>query len=253
MINPTTIAIDTAFFLIANNCLAAASNADGAAVIIETCTNATALNSWVFPQGEGVVGTIQIFGDKCLDATNGVDVDGTKLQIWTCASGNTNQLWLPAGQDNTITWAGQNMCVDLTNGSVENGNQVQIWDCDASNDNQKWNHGALTQPKTLSISLKKDPTHCVTGSSAVPGSPVVIDVCVPRAPAQTFSQPFPNGPLQLFGLCVTPVSQVTDGTKLVLADCPTNSNPPQNWNPNAGDSLVKNLALPNYVSRPAPC
>ncbi|KAJ7210583.1 ricin B lectin domain-containing protein, partial [Mycena haematopus] len=152
----------------------------------ETCTNATALNSWVFPQGEGVVGTIQIFGDKCLDATNGANVDGTKLQIWTCASGNTNQLWLPAGQDSTITWAGQNKCVDLTNGNIENGNQVQIWDCDAQNDNQKWNHLALTQPKS------------------------------------------------------------SRRTKLVLADCITNDNE-QNWNPNAGDSLIKNLDLPNFV------
>lgn len=32
-----------------------------------------------------------IFGNKCLDVTNGLTVDGTKLQIWTCTSGNTNQ------------------------------------------------------------------------------------------------------------------------------------------------------------------
>ncbi|KAJ6493311.1 ricin B lectin domain-containing protein [Mycena sanguinolenta] len=230
--------------LTASECLVVASNTDGAAVTIKTaCTNATALNTWVFTEGEGAVGNIQIFGDKCLDVTNGANVDGTKLQIWTCASGNTNQLWLPAGQDSTITWAGQNKCVDLTNGLVTDGNQIQIWDCDAQNGNQRWIYG-LTQDVSRSISLKKDPSLCVAASSPVPGSPVVIEDCVTGSPFQTFGQPFLNGPLQLFGLCVAPASQVTDGTKLILTDC-TNSNA-QNWNTNAGDSLVENLDLPNF-------
>ncbi|KAJ6585634.1 ricin B lectin domain-containing protein [Mycena capillaripes] len=108
-----------------NNCLTATSNADGAPVVIESCTNVTALNSWIYPQGEGVVGTIRIFGDKCLDVTNGAKTDGTKLQIWTCASGNTNQMWLPAGEDSTITWSGKNKCVDMTDGNLTDGNKFK--------------------------------------------------------------------------------------------------------------------------------
>ncbi|KAF7374044.1 hypothetical protein MSAN_00285100 [Mycena sanguinolenta] len=227
------------------NCLSVASNADGAAVTIETCNEITAFNTWVLPEGEGQVGNIQIFGDKCLDVTNGDNVDGTKLQIWTCASGNTNQMWVPAGDQSTITWAGQNKCVDLTNGLVTDGNQIQIWDCDTLNENQKWIYNSdQNNSGPWAISLKKDPSLCVAGFSPVSGSPVVIEDCVPTSPFQTFNQPFPNGPLQLFGLCVAPISNVSDGAKLILTDC-TNSTA-QNWNQNAGNALVKNLALPNF-------
>ncbi|KAF7364653.1 hypothetical protein MVEN_00334800 [Mycena venus] len=228
------------------NCLTAASNTDGAAVTIAACGNATSLNSWVLPQGAGAVGTIRIFGDKCLDVTNGMNVDGTKLQIWTCASGNTNQLWLPAGQDNTITWAGKNKCVDLTNGNVVDGNQIQIWDCDAQNDNQKWNHVALTQPKSFSISLKKNPSLCVAGSSSTAGAPVVIDTCNPGSTTQTFTDPKnnSNGLMMMFGMCVSLNSNVpSSGDKLVLAPCITN-NSTQEWN-HENEVLVKNLALPH--------
>ncbi|KAJ7855789.1 ricin B lectin domain-containing protein [Mycena leptocephala] len=118
-------------------------------------TNATSLNSWVLPKGSNVVGTLQIFGDKCLDVTNGANTDGTKLQIWTCAAGNTNQMWIPAGP--TITWSGKNKCVDVTNGNITDGNQIQIWDCDVSNNNQNWNNIDVTIPKSFVISLKRTP------------------------------------------------------------------------------------------------
>ncbi|KAJ7204170.1 hypothetical protein GGX14DRAFT_460997, partial [Mycena pura] len=73
-------------------CLFAASNADGAAVVLGNCSSANA--QWTVPKGAGNAGTLQIFGDKCLDVTNGVDTDGNKLQIWTCAAGNTSAFLL---------------------------------------------------------------------------------------------------------------------------------------------------------------
>jgi len=102
------------------------------------------------------------------------------------------------------------------------------------------------QSFSFSISLKKDPSLCVAGSSPRTGTPVVIEDCNTGSPFQTFIQSSALGQLQLFGLCLAPVSQVTDGAKLVLADC-TDSNA-QKWNPFAGDALVKNLAIPNIVS-----
>ncbi|KAF7336388.1 hypothetical protein MVEN_02187400 [Mycena venus] len=73
-----------------DKCLTAVSNADGAPVTISTCTNVTSLNSWVYFEEQGAPsGTVTIFEDKCLDVTDGVNADGTKLQIWTCAPGNT--------------------------------------------------------------------------------------------------------------------------------------------------------------------
>ncbi|KAF7351948.1 hypothetical protein MVEN_01156800 [Mycena venus] len=186
------------------NCLAVTKNADGAAVVIEDCgTNATVFNTWVAPNGAGSVGTLNIFGDKCLDVTNGVNADGTKLQIWTCATGNTNQMWLPAGNDDSITWSGQNKCVDLTNGNITNGNQIQIWDCDVpANNNQKWVYTATEQPTTRSIAWKGDRSLCVAASDNAVGAPVSQLVV------------FDN-------LCVAPQGDNAngDGIKLVLETC----------------------------------
>ncbi|KAJ6451144.1 ricin B lectin domain-containing protein, partial [Mycena sanguinolenta] len=131
-------------------CLTASSNADGAPVIIQDCPvfdAPTASNTWVAVAGVGEAGALQIFGDKCLDVTDGVDENGTKLQIWTCTPGDTNQQWFSAGQPGTpqIVWAGKNKCVDVTNGDVTNGNVMQIWDCATADSdvNQNWGIAAI--------------------------------------------------------------------------------------------------------------
>jgi hypothetical protein len=101
-------------------CLTAASNNNGAAVEIEDCVAAGSTSqNWT---NSGT--TLQIFGNKCLDATSGVIADGTKLQIWTCATGNTNQEWTTFG--NAIQWSGHSSCLDLTNGVQTDGNLVRI-------------------------------------------------------------------------------------------------------------------------------
>lgn len=73
-------------------CLTAASNSDGAAVSIQTCTGADA-QKWTFTGS----GTVTAFGDKCLDVKDGVNADGTQLQVWTCSSNNANQQWYYTG------------------------------------------------------------------------------------------------------------------------------------------------------------
>jgi hypothetical protein len=45
-----------------NKCLSAASNADGAAVVLGDCASANA--QWTVPKGAGNAGTLQIFGNK---------------------------------------------------------------------------------------------------------------------------------------------------------------------------------------------
>jgi len=86
----------------------------------------------MLPQpGHGNTGSYQLaFGAggtapiKCLDVTDGVDADGTKLQLWDC-NGGINQQFLPDPVG--IRWA-HNLaavkCVDLTNGVTTRGNQV---------------------------------------------------------------------------------------------------------------------------------
>ncbi|KAJ7584003.1 ricin B lectin domain-containing protein [Mycena floridula] len=131
-------------------CLAATSNADGAAVVIQNCgTRNTSNIEWNVIKGgavesptgspdPGPVTPITLFGSKCLDVPNGVNADGVKLQIWTCGTGNKNQLWQVNG-DGSISWAGSNKCLDDTDGKLNDGNPVQLWTCAQNNVNQAWN------------------------------------------------------------------------------------------------------------------
>ncbi|KAJ6600308.1 hypothetical protein DFH09DRAFT_1302795 [Mycena vulgaris] len=109
-------AIPHRVFLISDgSCLTATSNADGVPVVIQACgSNATFANSWLSRNGGGVASTLEIFGDKRLDVTDGVDADGTKLQIWTCPARDT----------------------------------LQVWDYDLQNNNQKFKASPVTFPKS---------------------------------------------------------------------------------------------------------
>jgi hypothetical protein len=115
-------------------------------------TNAPAGQIWSFD------GSTLKIGNKCLDVTDGVNQNGVKLQVWTCASGNPNQQFGHSGgnvlnqPNDIITWlAHPSKCMDLTNGDITNGNQVwavyyewqtlnvqqiQLWTCAAGNTNQ---------------------------------------------------------------------------------------------------------------------
>lgn len=119
------------------NCWTAASNTDGAAVTLQKCNGlGNAAQSWTFsagaPDGEGAgtVGTITIFGNKCLDVTNGVNQSGTKLQIFGCSTANKNQQWQLIDQGDNIAqsvqWVGSTRCVDLTGGVQANGTPVRL-------------------------------------------------------------------------------------------------------------------------------
>jgi hypothetical protein len=118
------------------NCWTAASNTDGAAVTLQKCNGlGNGAQSWIFsagaPAGEGTgaVGTIKIFGNKCLDVTNGVDQSGTKLQIYGCSTANKNQQWQVTTGDSSIEsvqWVNSTRCVDLTGGSQVAGTPVRL-------------------------------------------------------------------------------------------------------------------------------
>jgi hypothetical protein len=68
---------------------------------------------------------------------DGVNADGTKLQIWSCVQGSKNQQWISL-TDSTFQWSGTNKCIDLSDGKITDGNVLQLWTCDSNNSNQKW-------------------------------------------------------------------------------------------------------------------
>ncbi|KAJ7196202.1 ricin B lectin domain-containing protein, partial [Mycena pura] len=235
-------------------CLTASSNADGAPVIIQDCPDfvpPTASNTWVAAAGVGKPGALKIFGDKCLDVTDGVNADGTKLQIWTCAAGNTNQQWISAGSPGTpqIVWAGKNKCVDVTNGNVTNGNVMQIWDCDTtfSNENQDWGIAIVTEPKSVTLSLASDTSLCIAASANSTSAPVTVETCSPNSPAQAWSALgvgiIPSGLIN--GMCLATSGDATSaGTKLVLSACSQND-PANAWDPDWQAGRVENVAASN--------
>ncbi|KAF7290840.1 hypothetical protein MIND_01325200 [Mycena indigotica] len=230
-----TVLFQTILAAAPGKCLSASANANGAPVVIGDCTP-TANNSWVVPSGQGIPSTLQVFGDKCLDVKDGANADGTKLQIWTCAAGNTNQQWITGGWDQTIAWASKNKCLDVTDGKADNGQPIQLWDCDWTNNNQRWNDPTVTHPKSFTIGWQSDPSLCVGAAIKGVNASVVILHCDASSPAQRFTDPLNNGEIRPWSddpnanLCIGPRAGLTaGGTNLVTIPCDENS-ATQHWN-----------------------
>ncbi|KAJ7305538.1 ricin B lectin domain-containing protein, partial [Mycena albidolilacea] len=122
-------------------CIAVADNADGEPLTIHNCNTENLANQdWdvaFYTRQPAGPQQIKIFGDKCIDVKDGVDADGTKLQIWSCVQGSKNQQWISL-TDSTFQWSGTNKCIDLSDGKITDGNVLQLWTCDSNNSNQKW-------------------------------------------------------------------------------------------------------------------
>ncbi|KAJ7451576.1 hypothetical protein FB451DRAFT_1186111 [Mycena latifolia] len=115
-------------------CLAAPTNANGGAVVVQPCDGSTG-QSWT-QNGQ----TIVVYGTMCLDVTGGSTTNGAKMQIWSCTpgAGDANQHFTVTSSK-SIQWANTAECLDLTGGSLTSGNQVQMWGCATGNTNQVWN------------------------------------------------------------------------------------------------------------------
>lgn len=101
-------------------CLAAATNKNGAAVELKTCSSTTVSSKWTVSNGNLVV-----YGNKCLDVTGGSTANGVKMQVYTCGSGNANQHFTVTA-DKRIAWTSKGECLDLTGGSTAAGNVVSF-------------------------------------------------------------------------------------------------------------------------------
>jgi glucosylceramidase len=80
---------------------------------------------------------------KCVDAANGGTANGTPVQQWTCAGGNTNQEWqfqpTDSGYDKVVTRNAPTLGWDVTGGASATGNGVpiQLWGYGGGT-NQQW-------------------------------------------------------------------------------------------------------------------
>ncbi|KAK7042552.1 ricin B lectin domain-containing protein [Favolaschia claudopus] len=239
-----------------NKCLTASSLKNGAPVVIQDCgANSTTLNSW---SGTGVPGgTTQLSANGfCLDVTDNVDKDGSKLQVWTCGPRDMAQKFAFT-TDGTIQWSGggNNKCVDITDGNLSNGNQVQIWTCDKNNSNQKFKSIPVNFPVWFTVELDHIAGNCITAANAT-NAPVTVSTCTQEATGQIITDPDHNGRMVMYDdLCVTPAGNtIADGAKLVLAPCDAD-NKMQLWNHRTGSVTSKANAgfcfdLPNGNTTP---
>jgi hypothetical protein len=135
-------------------------NANGSPVVIGDCIGDDTQH---FTFANGAVTAYG--GTKCLDVTDGNDINGVKLQLWDCWPNSANQQWWWTG-DNHLAWTNHGRCLDLTDGSQANGNRVQLWDCSGGNGNQIWNVGYLSNNlPQQSQDGQTGYNNCGTGSS----------------------------------------------------------------------------------------
>lgn len=114
-----------------NMCLQPQNKAlyNGTPLVLAKCDGSSE-QAWMLVQG-----TLRIFGNLCADVTDGVNKDGTRLQLWDCSPGNNNQKWTES--DKALAWTGKKKCIDVVNGAASEGSVMQIWSCSGST-NQQW-------------------------------------------------------------------------------------------------------------------
>ncbi|CAG7848974.1 SubName: Full=Uncharacterized protein {ECO:0000313/EMBL:CCA67412.1} [Serendipita indica DSM 11827] len=111
---------------------------NGSPIILADC-NGSMDQLFTFQNGQ----VTMYGGSMCLDVTDGVNADGTKLQIWQCYRGSANQAFYYNSWDYTLSWNGKGKCVDLTDWSLASGNRIQVWSCSQNNQNQLWHVGYM--------------------------------------------------------------------------------------------------------------
>ncbi|KAG7087971.1 hypothetical protein E1B28_012011 [Marasmius oreades] len=179
-----------------SRCIAASSKTPGAPVVIHDCSTGDASNyDWDIDafSTDQIPQQIKLFGqDLCVDVTSGVNADGTKLQLWTCTQGNTNQLWSHTSSLGIWQWAGTNKCIDLTDGNISDGNQFQVWTCDSSNMNQQFPGRTVPDTQTVTVTLEggpalSQPRLCLAATENTDGARVSL------APCDNVASTFPSG------------------------------------------------------------
>ncbi|KAK1221243.1 hypothetical protein PQX77_015951 [Marasmius sp. AFHP31] len=229
-------------------CISASENADGAPVVIHDCnTEETAKHDWqvsLFTRQNAGPQQIKVFGDKCLDVKDCMNTDGTKLQIWTCTPGSTNQLWISVN-DFTFNWAGTNKCIDLTDGDITDGNQLQIWTCQHG-PNQTWSGNKVPNTESYPSNFyggrasATDTPVCLAAESNTDGAAVVLAVCDHTFPNgnQTFvyAQRPLSGPIKTYGGSKCLDVDTTNGNKLQIATCVEGSTK-QQWKVNSPNTI----------------
>ncbi|KAJ7089062.1 ricin B lectin domain-containing protein, partial [Mycena epipterygia] len=231
-------------------CLTATSNANGTPVTISDCITSgdSTSQNWTVSS----TGTLVLYGNQCLDVTNGVAASGTLLQTWTCTDNDANQRWTVGGASGSITWTGQSFCLDLTKGADVDGTvvrphslpflsclsisprpQMQIWACTPQNIDANQMFTITTGPAAAEsrfIHPSVDSGMCLTASSNADGTPVTISECISSGSTSQNWTLSTSGTLVLYGNKCLDVTNgaAASGTLLQIWTC-TSQDANQLW------------------------
>src|SRR4051812_19652692 len=100
---------------------------------LAVAATAVAVAALGVPTAQAATGTITGIGGKCVDVTGATSANGTRVQLWTCGGGPSQQ-WT-VSDDGTIRALGK--CLDVAGASTLNGAKVQIYDCNGTGA-QRW-------------------------------------------------------------------------------------------------------------------
>jgi len=189
---------------------------------------ATTSFTWtVAPSGAGIATTPLVgYHGLCLDVAGDSNVNGTKVEIYTC-NGTNGQQWT---KEPNGTVHADGSCLDVSGGGTANGTLVDLYACNGSGA-QVW------QPQSNRSLLNPASGKCLddTGSSTTLGTQVQISSCTGAA-NQSWVSPAGSGTttggtgaiVGYRGLCLdVRAANSADGTPVQVYTC--NSTNAQSW------------------------
>lgn len=87
--------------------------------------------------------TLETNSGKCIDLQAGNTANGNTIQLWNCATNNSNQRWNFTGRQIRITKQ-PGKCLSIGADDAIDGADIQIRDCDVSDRRQQWVFNLLT-------------------------------------------------------------------------------------------------------------
>jgi hypothetical protein len=131
----------------------------------------------------------------CMDDGGGTAPGQTKMHLWTCDTGNSNQHFVYDPTTKQIRNPAKNMCVD-DGGGVNNGQtQYHLWTCDPNNKNQQFDYNPYT--KMFSNPNKHNGAMCIDDGGAYAAGATKIHswLCHSANPNQKFEAVRIDGPV----------------------------------------------------------
>ncbi|XP_006462966.1 hypothetical protein AGABI2DRAFT_194010 [Agaricus bisporus var. bisporus H97] len=220
-------------------CLDAGSSpALGVGMKIWQCIDNLPAQQWLYNNDNQIILANQNT-NFCLDLTDGNLANTNQLQIWECATGNENQVWLegPPGNDDPTPPpptsrplhpnANGDKCMDVEGSVFANGTPVQIFDCNGSSAQQWTLTDGNTKVQVAGMNF------CLDATSANPANGVGMKIweCFDGLAAQSWTYTDSHHlQLQSSPKCVDLTNgDITNGNQLQVFDC-FEGNDNQIWN-----------------------